>query len=642
VEQNKMTTQFPLLTRYVVTDTWSRGYQINIKITNNTNNPTKTWSASFLIPTGTHISSFWNANYTATGSAITVSNPSWIGGGVIKAYSYIIIGMIIQRDILLTPDEIYNLQAVANFTQVIAAPILNTINATLNNYTVSWNSVSYATKYTLQQDSTNTFANPQTITSSNVLSYSFTNVPAGTYYYRVNASNSGGTSAFSNSVSVTVVPLPLAAPFLSPINNPSMLPQYTVQWSAVTGATNYTLFQDTTNTFINPQTMYTGSSQSYSFTNMLSGTYYYRVNAFNAGVTSGYSNSVSVTVLPLSLDTPILSPIDNPSMLPQYTIKWSVVPNAVGYTLIQSTTSTFTTSQTLYSGPFVSYTVVGQPAGIYYYYVIAYAQNITSHQSNIVSVSVKQIKAITESYWESWNTKDSIASIVAMKVDIINVSFVTFITAGTNIFQVGGLDCSQTTLTQFITAGHAAGKKVKIAVGGASYPLQPQLTSLNAAMGMATAISTFVIEDNTPANLQVALIQNTRQLLGSNYLISYTAGTPASTTAPFTQVITSGNTYCDTINLMAYDAYSGYSYQQDITKLISLNVPASKIVVGLMPGFDDIGIMTNTADINTACDYVIANNLAGAMYWDMNRDLENLTGLGSQSCANIMYSKFHV
>jgi GH18 family chitinase len=136
------------------------------------------------------------------------------------------------------------------------------------------------------------------------------------------------------------------------------------------------------------------------------------------------------------------------------------------------------------------------------------------------------------------------------------------------------------------------------------------------------------------------LLKNTRLLL-PNKLISYTPKSPASTTYPYDEVITGGYQYIDYLSIMAYDYAPGYRYQDDVQALIAMGVPASKIVVGLMPGMDDVGVMTSLADITTAAQFIKANNLKGIMFWDLNRDLDNVTGLGASQATNTAWNVFN-
>ncbi len=93
-------------------------------------------------------------------------------------------------------------------------------------------------------------------------------------------------------------PLPPGAPTLNGISDPEGDGNYTVSWSASSGATGYTLQEASNASFSSPTTAYSGSSTSTSITGQSQGTYYYRVNASNSIGTSGWSNVQSVTVAP--------------------------------------------------------------------------------------------------------------------------------------------------------------------------------------------------------------------------------------------------------------------------------------------------------------------------------------------------------
>lgn len=202
--------EFTLSATYKVDTVWATAYQTTVTLTNKTNTPTSSWTATFSMPQGYTLSPYvYSGIFTVNGQNVTVKNQS--GQGVIPAGGSTTFSMIIDMP-RSAPTVIQNLQAVANGSvtpppspPVPVAPILNPISIdSSNNYTVSWNSVPYATSYILQQDTTSNFSNPTIILNGNILSNTFTNQPNGTYFYRVLASNTSGESPFSNVQSVTV------------------------------------------------------------------------------------------------------------------------------------------------------------------------------------------------------------------------------------------------------------------------------------------------------------------------------------------------------------------------------------------------------------------------------------------------------
>jgi serine protease len=91
-----------------------------------------------------------------------------------------------------------------------------------------------------------------------------------------------------------------AAPTLNPISNGDGDGNYTVSWSASTGATSYLLQEDDNSGFSSPATAYSGANTSWAASGKPNGTYYYRVRASNAIGPSGWSNTQSTVVSPPS------------------------------------------------------------------------------------------------------------------------------------------------------------------------------------------------------------------------------------------------------------------------------------------------------------------------------------------------------
>jgi parallel beta-helix repeat protein len=77
-------------------------------------------------------------------------------------------------------------------------------NDTDGNYTVSWSSVSSATNYTLEEDTSSSFSSPTKVYPGSETSKEITGKSDGTYYYRVNACNECGCSEWSNIKDITI------------------------------------------------------------------------------------------------------------------------------------------------------------------------------------------------------------------------------------------------------------------------------------------------------------------------------------------------------------------------------------------------------------------------------------------------------
>ncbi|MBA2726884.1 MAG: cellulose binding domain-containing protein [Parachlamydiaceae bacterium] len=205
--------EFPLQASYAVDTSWATAYQSTITVKNTSSSPTSSWIASFTMPQGYSLSpNLSPGGVSVNGQNVTVKSSS--KNGVIAAGGTAAFKILIVMPIS-APTVINNLQAVANATTtppppppppvVPVAPVLKAIEATsAQNFTVSWNSVTNATSYTLQQATTNNFTNPQTVAQGNIVSKVFTNQENGVYYYRVLATNASGNSPFSNVQSITV------------------------------------------------------------------------------------------------------------------------------------------------------------------------------------------------------------------------------------------------------------------------------------------------------------------------------------------------------------------------------------------------------------------------------------------------------
>jgi len=245
--------------------------------------------------------------------------------------------------------------AVRNFTTVAVAPVTPVLTypadaatGTPTSLTLTWGTVANAETYRVQLSTNSTFSSTivddSTVTagSKTMTGLSGTTV----YYWRVNAKNTGGTSAWSTLFSFTTG---IAAPVLTIPNNAatnvSITP--TLTWSAVTGAVTYRIQLSTSSAFgttvVDDSTLTTTSKAVTSLSN--SSAYYWRVNAKNAGGTGAWSTVFSfyTTVLGTpSLSSPANAAIITTSQTP--TLTWTTVIGAATYRLQVSTTSSFSTA----------------------------------------------------------------------------------------------------------------------------------------------------------------------------------------------------------------------------------------------------------------------------------------------------------
>jgi hypothetical protein len=241
-----------------------------------------------------------------------------------------------------------------HFATTLAGPTLvsppnNATNQPVVNK-LSWNAVPTAISYTLQVSADSSFSSSLAYNQSGLTTTSQTVsglANSTVYYWRVNATNSGSTSSWSGAGAFTTA---LIAPTLASPSNSATTQSTTLAfaWNQVSSATSYALQISTTSAFTAP--IYNQSGLT-SMTQIVSGlsnstTYYWRVNATNAGSTSGWSSTysfstvISTTSIP-SLLTPVNYATSQPIVL---SVTWNAVTGASSYTLQVSSDSTFTNS----------------------------------------------------------------------------------------------------------------------------------------------------------------------------------------------------------------------------------------------------------------------------------------------------------
>jgi YD repeat-containing protein len=252
-------------------------------------------------------------------------------GGTTTYYLYSQAGQLMyQADVaaLKSTNFIYlGRQLVAR--NVSAAPTLATpaISGT-GNYIVSWNSISGATSYTLQEQVNG--GSWTTIQSSSATSKAISGKTNGNYGYRVQTCNASTCGSWGSVASTTVIfPPPPPASITIPATSSGSV---AVNWAASSTATSYTL-QHANYGITGWSTAYNGSATSYTAHETVSGAWIYQVQACNAGGCSTYkvtSGGALVTIAPAS--APSLT-VPTTSYTGSYTVSWSGVAGATSYTL---------------------------------------------------------------------------------------------------------------------------------------------------------------------------------------------------------------------------------------------------------------------------------------------------------------------
>ena len=176
-----------------------------------------------------------------------------------------------------------------------AAPTVTMTHSDSGKPKLTWSAVSGAASYRVyRSESRGTGYSLLGTTTST--SYVNTGAAAGkTYYYRVKAVNSAGTSAYSNIVSGTArTPAPAAPVLKGGTSSASGKPQLT--WAAVNGAAKYDVYRSNSadGTFSK-----VGSTDKTTYVNtgaVKGVTYFYKIRAVGASGASGFSNTVAIHV----------------------------------------------------------------------------------------------------------------------------------------------------------------------------------------------------------------------------------------------------------------------------------------------------------------------------------------------------------
>jgi uncharacterized repeat protein (TIGR01451 family) len=259
-----------------------------------------------ITPTGA-FSYTWNVEPLSEGESGTITINGQIDPSLADDFSFVNVATISDPEdntpsnntgsAVVGKLEVYLPLIMKRYPPIPDTPVLDAISNSNcdGDYIVSWNTAYLATAYTLQEDDNSSFSSPATAYSGSGTSKSITGKAAGTYYYRVKATNSWGDSGWSNVWSVSVQPP--NTPVLNAISNDDGDGNYTVSWNAATCAETYTLQEDDNSSFSSPTTQYNGSGTSWYASGKSGGTYYYRVKASNSVGDSGWSDTRSTSVV---------------------------------------------------------------------------------------------------------------------------------------------------------------------------------------------------------------------------------------------------------------------------------------------------------------------------------------------------------
>jgi hypothetical protein len=262
---------------------------------------------------------------------------------------------------------------------------LSSSGITDTSYNLTWNSQTDASSYTIQRASDISFNNIlQTYSGLTGTSRVISDVSSGTTYYnRIAAVNSNGTSSYYSGVTVLTIasaPIDLSANNIT--NNNLRL-----FWTLRTGATSYIIQRSSSNIFSSIDASYTSTDSSRNITSLSAGTiYYFRIASVNSSGTSSYSTSINRIT---QADTPSDLSSNNITNI-SLRLYWTAKTGATYYYIEQSRSNTFTLIDASYNVYDISKNISGICSNTNYYFRIASVNNsgqssYTTHTTRTLS-----------------------------------------------------------------------------------------------------------------------------------------------------------------------------------------------------------------------------------------------------------------
>ena len=286
-----------------------------------------------------------------------------------------------------------------------------------------------------------------------------------------------------------------------------------------------------------------------------------------------------------------------------------------------------------------------------------------------------------ETYVQSWS-QDTMAALAKMNINsstTIDVSFANF-----DVFQNGkptlnGLEMSPSDLQSLINYVHSRGGHVKLSFGGATYPLSQYMNGQSSGLtpgaiagGIAAIVKQYGldgvdldIEDPQGAGQPypgfgqdvLQMLKDLNYNLGPNANISLTlegqSWSPTSWVADLFNPSSSSGLepayqYVQHFNFMEYNIWidpngqgagKPNSYVQQVEWDLNyyfqhFHIPANQIMLGLMPGKDQMGNDLTLSDAQQLASFAMQTGLAGVMTWSLNLDYESQDGNGSEAYTN--------
>lgn len=241
-------------------------------------------------------------------TTIVASNGvAFSGGGSADGKSYCVDGMSVEYPTITyyidssSGEQGAQVGTCATRPAVPAVPAnLAVVSTTGTQINLSWSASAVATSYTTQCASNTAYTVGMQESTQATTTGSVTGLNGGsTYYCRVKATNSVGSSGWSANVTATTAIIPSVPSGLVVVSNQT--PQIGLSWAAASGATGYTAQCAPDTTFTVGMQQSTQATTTGTVTGLINHTLYYcRVKATNATDSSGWSANVTTTTTTVS------------------------------------------------------------------------------------------------------------------------------------------------------------------------------------------------------------------------------------------------------------------------------------------------------------------------------------------------------
>lgn len=388
-------------------------------------------------------------------------------------------------------------------TVAVNRPPLGTLSITVpatgskGIYQVSWTQVGGATSYELRE-SANGGSTWSAVPNQdgNALAEQFNGKPAGVYLYQYRACNSVGCTDYQTGANAVTVQYPPATPTLTAVGT-NYGGAYTVQWSAVSGASRYELEEQFNGGA--PSVIHNAAASSVGVSGRVNGVYTYQVKACNViGGCSSLSAPMSVTVVIKPAQPPTLSASVSSSTSGSYAMTWTGVSFATRYDVYERLGSGG--YALIYNSSGGSHSVTNRGSGTWQY--IVYACNdagCSSSASNVVTVTVLRAptqaptlsgptSTSTGTYTVTWNAVTDAATYSLY----INTNGGGWVHAWTNpVFSVGLVQQPAGTYQYYVVGCNASGcgpASNVLTVVNTTPPPPPKPTGLKAVYSATTGL----------------------------------------------------------------------------------------------------------------------------------------------------------